>query len=69
MDFTLRSVFTANSRLAEMVSEKFAAWPRVIAVLRETSKQAINFSVHEAGGRNSTGIKEILETEDSVAET
>jgi hypothetical protein len=52
MDFTLRSVFTANSRLAEMVSVKFAARPRVIAVLRETLKQAINFSVHEAGDRH-----------------
>jgi hypothetical protein len=68
MDFTLRSVFTANSRLAEVVLVKFAARPRVCAVLDETSEQAVDLSVHQDGGRPSTGIPEILDTETSIVE-
>jgi hypothetical protein len=62
---TLHSVFTANSRLAKV---KFAARPRLGAVLCETAKQGVNLSVHEDGGSVSTGIPEILETEASIAE-
>jgi hypothetical protein len=58
----------ANSRLAEVVSVKFAARPRVFTVLCETSKQAANLSVHQDGGRPSTGIQEKLYTEASIAE-
>jgi hypothetical protein len=63
-DFTLRSVFTANSRLAKAVSVKFAARPRLCA----TRKQAVNLSVHQDGGRPSNGILEIQGTEGSMAE-
>jgi hypothetical protein len=45
MDLTLRSGFTANSHLAEVMWVKFAAWPRVCAVLCETSTQVVNLSV------------------------
>jgi hypothetical protein len=68
MDFTLHNVFTANSLLVKVVSVKFAARTRVCAVLCETSKQAVNLSVHQDGGRLSTGILEILDTEASIPE-
>jgi hypothetical protein len=58
----------ANSRLAKVVSVKFPSWPRVCAVLCESSKEAVNLSVHQDGGRPSTGIPEILDTEVSVDE-
>jgi hypothetical protein len=67
-DFTLRSGFTANFDLAEVVWVKFAARPRVCAVVCETYKQAVNLSVHQDGGHPSTGNQEILDTEASVAE-
>jgi hypothetical protein len=67
-DFTLRSMFTANSHLVEVVSAKFTAQPWVCAVLRHTSKQAVNLSVNQDDGRPSTGITEILDTEASIAE-
>jgi hypothetical protein len=66
--FTLRNVFTANSHLAEVVSVKFAARLRERAVLCETSKEAVIFSVHQDGGRPSNGIQETLYTEASIAE-
>jgi hypothetical protein len=47
MDFTLRSVFTAESHLAKVVSVKFAAQPRFCSVLCETTKQAVNLRVHQ----------------------
>jgi hypothetical protein len=58
----------ANSRLAKVVSVKFAAWPQMCALLCETSKPGVNLSVHQDGGRPNTGIPEILETEASIAE-
>jgi hypothetical protein len=67
-DFTLRSVFTTNTRFAKVVSVKFAAWQRMCVVLCETSKQAVNLSVHQDDGHPSTGIPEILDTEASIAE-
>jgi hypothetical protein len=67
-DFALDSVFTANSHLAKVVSVKFADRPRVCAVLYDTSKQAVNLSVHQDGGRPSTGIPEILKTVARIAE-
>jgi hypothetical protein len=50
-DIALRSVFSANYRLA-----KFADRQRVCAVLYEkkTGEKAVNFRVHEDGGRPST---------------
>jgi hypothetical protein len=54
-DFNLRNVFTANSCLGEVVSGKFAARPRVCAVLYET-KQAVNLSAHKDGGSPETII-------------
>jgi hypothetical protein len=42
--------------LAKVVSAKFVAWPRMWAVLEETSKQALNISVNQDGGRPGTGI-------------
>jgi hypothetical protein len=65
---SLHVVFTANSRLVKVVSVKFAAWPHVCAVLCETTKQAVNLSVHQDGRRPSTGIQEIMETEASTTE-
>jgi hypothetical protein len=59
-DFILLSVFTPNSCLAKVVSVKFAARSRMCAVMCETTKQAVNLSVHQDGGRPSTGIPEIL---------
>jgi hypothetical protein len=56
-----------NSCLAKVVSVKFVARPRLSAVLFETRKQAVNLSVHQDGGRPSSGIPEILETEASIA--
>jgi hypothetical protein len=67
MDFTLHSVLTANSRLAKVVSVKFAARPRVCAGLCATSKYATSFSAQH-GGRPSTGIAEIPNTEASTAD-
>jgi hypothetical protein len=67
MQITLRSVFTANSSLVNEVSVKFAAWTRVCSVLCETSKQAVNLSVHKDGGRPSTQILGILDAEADVA--
>jgi hypothetical protein len=61
-------VLTAKYRLAKVVSVKFAARPRLGAVLCESSKQAVRLSVHQDGGRRSTGISEILDMEASVAE-
>jgi hypothetical protein len=66
-DLNLRSVFTGSSRLAEVVSAKFAARPRVCVVQCET-KQAANLSVHQDGGRRGTGLPEIPETETIIAE-
>jgi hypothetical protein len=66
-DFTLRPVFTAKSRSAKVLV-KFAARLRVCTVLCETSEQAVNLSVQQDGGRPSTGIPEMLETEASIAE-
>jgi hypothetical protein len=63
----LRSVFTASSHLAKVVSVNFAARPRVCALLCETTK-ALNVIVHQDGGRSSTWIPEILDTEASTAE-
>jgi hypothetical protein len=65
MDCTLHGVFTANSRLAKVMSVKFATWLRVC----ETSKQTVNLSVHQDGGHPITGIPEILDTETSIAES
>jgi hypothetical protein len=73
-DFTLCSVFTANSRLAKVVTAKFAAWQRVCAALcvwgggAKTNKQALNLSVHQDGGRPSIWIPEILDTDAGNAE-
>jgi hypothetical protein len=67
-DFTLRSVFMANSRLAKLVSGKFVARPPECSVLCETAKQAVNLSVHQDGGCPRTGIPEILGTGDISAE-
>jgi hypothetical protein len=68
MDFTLRSVFTASSRLAMVVLMKFAARLRLCAVLCKTTKQAVNLGVHQDGGRTSIGIPQILEAEANIAE-
>jgi hypothetical protein len=46
----------------EVVSVKFATWVLVYAMLCKTSAQAVNLSVHQDGGRPSTGIAEILDT-------
>jgi hypothetical protein len=67
-DFTLRSVFTANSRLAKVVPAKFMVQSRVCAVLCEISKQAANLSEHQDGGCPSAGISEIMNIETSIAE-
>jgi hypothetical protein len=67
-DITLRNVFTSNSSLAKEVSVKFATWQQVCVVLGETSKQAVNLSVHQDGGHPSTGILEILDIEAGTAE-
>jgi hypothetical protein len=61
-DFTLRSVFTANSRLTTVVSVKLAARPLLGAVVYETTKQALNLNVHQDGGSASIGVPKILET-------
>jgi hypothetical protein len=55
-------VFTANSRLTKVVSVKFAARPLLCVVLCETTKQVVNLSVHQDGGRHRIWIPEILET-------
>jgi hypothetical protein len=60
---TLRSVLTANSRLVE----RSPARKRVCAVVYIISKQRMNLSVHQDGGRPITGIAEILGTESSTA--
>jgi hypothetical protein len=60
--------FTANSRLAKVVSVNFADRQRVCAELCETPKQAANLSVHQDGGLSSTVIPEILATEAGIAE-
>jgi hypothetical protein len=62
-------VFMANSCLMNVVSVKFAAWPWVCAVLLETSKEAVNLSIHQDGGRPSSRIPGILDIEASIAET
>jgi hypothetical protein len=49
-DFTLRSVFTANFRLAKVM------------MLCETTKQVEELSEHQVGGRPRSGILEIPET-------
>jgi hypothetical protein len=67
-DLILRSLFTANYRLAKVVSVKFAVRPRLWAVLYETTKQAVNLSVHQDVGRPSTRIPQIVESRVSVAE-
>jgi hypothetical protein len=67
-DFSLRDGFTANSRLAKVVWVKFTDQPWVCAVLCKTSKQAVNLSAHQDGGRPSTGNPKILDTEPNVAE-
>jgi hypothetical protein len=54
----------ANARLVKVVSVKLAA--RLRSGVR-TFKQAV-LSVHQAGGRPSTGIPEILGTEASIAQ-
>jgi hypothetical protein len=59
---------SAGTRLAKVVCAKFAARPRVCAALCETTKQTANLSAHQNGGRPSSGIAEILETETSIAE-
>jgi hypothetical protein len=46
-----------QSRLAEVMSGKFASRPRVCAVLCETSKEAVNLSVHQDCGRRSTEFR------------
>jgi hypothetical protein len=66
--FIIRSVFRANSHLAQVMSVRFLAWPRVCAVLSEAPKQAVNLSVHQDGRHLSTEIPKILNTEASVAE-
>jgi hypothetical protein len=68
MVITLCSVFTANSRLAKVISVKFASRPLLCPELCETTKQAVNLSGHEDGGRASNGIPELLETESGFAE-
>jgi hypothetical protein len=55
-------------RLSDMVSVKFAARPRVCAVLCERFKQAANFSVHQDSALPGAGIQEISDIDDSVAE-
>jgi hypothetical protein len=67
-NFTSRSVITAKSSLAKMMSVKCAAWPRVCAVLCESSKQAENLSVQQDEGQPNTGITEILDTGASINE-
>jgi hypothetical protein len=47
---------------------KFAARPRLCAVLLVASKQAANLSVRQNGGRPSTGISELLDTEADIAD-
>jgi hypothetical protein len=47
----------ANSHLPEVVWVKFVARPQVCAVLCETTKHAVNLSVHQDGGRPNTGIR------------
>jgi hypothetical protein len=59
--FTLRSVFTANSRSEKVASVKFASRPPVCAVWWETWKQEANFSPHQDGGSPSIGILEIMD--------
>jgi hypothetical protein len=61
-DITLRSVFTANCHLAKVVSVKLADRPRLYAVLYN-NKTRDDLSVHQDGGRPSTGLPKILETE------
>jgi hypothetical protein len=58
-DFTLRSVFKANSHLVKVVSVKFATRMQLLC---ETTKQTVNLSVHQDGRCPRTRIKEILET-------
>jgi hypothetical protein len=60
--FTLHGVFTVNSRLANMVSVKFTARPRVWAGLCEISKQAVQLGVRPRWWTTSTGIPEMLDT-------
>jgi hypothetical protein len=56
-DFSLHSVFMANTRLAKVVSVEFAGRLRLCAVLCETTKQAVNLSVHQDGGRPEPGFR------------
>jgi hypothetical protein len=65
MGFDLRSVFSVNSGVAKLVLVKFVTRQRTCAVLREKTKQAVNLSVHQDGGRSSTEILETLEAEAS----
>jgi hypothetical protein len=59
-DFNLLSVFTANSRLAKVVSVKVSARQRVCALLCDTTKPPMNLNVHQDGERHRTGILETL---------
>jgi hypothetical protein len=68
MHFSLLSVFMANSCLAKVVSVKFAAQPRLCAVLCKTTKQALNLSVYQDGGHPSSWIPETMEAEAIIAE-
>jgi hypothetical protein len=56
-DFTLCTVFMANSYLVKEVLVKFAAWPQFYTVLCETTREAVNLNVHQDGGRRSTGTR------------
>jgi hypothetical protein len=47
---------------------KFAVWPQVCTVLRETLKHVVNLSVHKDGRHPCTWILEILDTEAGIAE-
>jgi hypothetical protein len=62
-------VFRTIFRSAKAVSVKFAARPKMCALLCEISKQEVKMSVQQDGARLNTGILEILDTEASIVET
>jgi hypothetical protein len=67
-DLTLHSVFMANSHLTKVVLVKFAGQLQLCAVLCETREQVVSLRAHQDGGRPSSRILEILETEAKITE-
>jgi hypothetical protein len=67
MDLTLHSVFTPTPVWRKCITEGCRPATIVCSVC-ETTKQEVNLSVHQDGGRPRIGIPEILETEAIIAE-